>query len=93
MQTICKILDQLKPKADSSSYANQITYVTDRAGHDYRYAMDPTKIQTELGWQPQENFESGIKKTVEWYLDNREWVGHVLSGEYQQWVQQNYDNR
>ena len=93
VQTICKILDQLKPKADNTSYANQISYVTDRAGHDYRYAMDPTKIQTELGWQPEENFESGIKKTVEWYLDNRKWVEHVLSGEYQQWVQKNYDNR
>ncbi len=93
VQTICKILDQLKPKADNTSYANQISYVTDRAGHDYRYAMDPTKIQTELGWQPEENFDSGIKKTVEWYLDNRKWVEHVLSGEYQQWVQKNYDNR
>lgn len=93
VQTICKILDQLKPKADNTSYANQISYVTDRAGHDYRYAMDPTKIQTELGWQTEENFDSGIKKTVEWYLDNRKWVEHVLSGEYQQWVQKNYDNR
>lgn len=93
VQTICKILDQLKPKADKTSYVNQISYVTDRAGHDYRYAMDPTKIQTELGWQPEENFDSGIKKTVEWYLDNRKWVEHVLSGEYQQWVQKNYDNR
>lgn len=93
VQTICKILDQLKPKADSSSYANQITYVTDRAGHDYRYAMDPTKIQTELGWQPEENFESGIKKTVKWYPDNRKWVEYVLNDEYQQWINQNYADR
>ncbi|RTL12780.1 MAG: dTDP-glucose 4,6-dehydratase [Neisseriaceae bacterium] len=93
VQTICKILDELKPKVDKASYTSQITYVTDRAGHDYRYAMDPTKIQSELGWQPQENFDSGIKKTVEWYLDNHEWVEHVLSCEYQQWVQKNYDNR
>lgn len=93
VETICKILDELKPKADNSSYLNQITYVTDRAGHDFRYAMDPTKIQSELGWKPEENFDTGIKKTVQWYLDNRKWVDHILSGEYQNWVEKNYSNR
>lgn len=93
VQTICRILDELRPKTDNSSYADQITYVTDRAGHDYRYAMDPTKIETELGWKPKENFDSGIRKTVEWYLENQEWVSHVVSGEYQNWIQQNYAGR
>jgi dTDP-glucose 4,6-dehydratase len=93
VETICQILDELQPRRDSESYLKQITYVSDRAGHDFRYAMDPTKIQQELGWQPQENFVSGIKKTVQWYLDNQEWVDHVLSGEYQQWVEKNYAAR
>lgn len=92
VQTICRILDELQPKA-AGSYLDQITYVTDRAGHDFRYAMDPTKIQTELGWQPEENFDTGIKKTVQWYLDNQEWVQHIMSGEYQNWIQQNYTAR
>lgn len=92
VQTICRILDELQPKANGS-YLDQITYVTDRAGHDFRYAMDPTKIQTELGWKPEENFDTGIKKTVQWYLDNQEWVCHIMSGEYQNWIQQNYTAR
>lgn len=92
VQTICKILDELQPKV-AGSYLDQITYVTDRAGHDFRYAMDPTKIQTELGWQPEENFDTGIKKTIQWYLDNQEWVQHIMSGEYQNWIQQNYTAR
>jgi dTDP-glucose 4,6-dehydratase len=93
VETICQILDQLQPRLDGKSYATQITFVADRAGHDYRYAMDPTKIQTELGWQPQENFESGIRKTVQWYLQHQEWVQHVISGEYQHWIKQNYTQR
>ena len=93
VETICQILDELQPRTDSKPYTSQITYVTDRAGHDFRYAMDPTKIQTELGWQPQENFDTGIKKTVQWYLDNQEWVNHILSGEYQHWIEQNYAKR
>ncbi len=72
--TICTILDELRPRSDKLSYHQQITYVTDRAGHDYRYAMDPSKIQNELGWKPQESFDSGIRKTVQWYLENQEWV-------------------
>jgi dTDP-glucose 4,6-dehydratase len=93
VEGICQILDELSPRRDAKSYLEQITYVTDRAGHDFRYAMDPTKIQTELGWQPEENFATGIKKTVQWYLDNQEWVQHILSGEYQNWIAQNYTER
>jgi dTDP-glucose 4,6-dehydratase len=93
VEGICQILDELSPRSDAKSYLEQITYVTDRAGHDFRYAMDPTKIQTELGWQPEENFATGIKKTVQWYLDNQEWVQHILSGEYQNWIAQNYTER
>lgn len=93
VETICRILDELQAKVDKTSYSEQITYVTDRAGHDYRYAMDPAKIQAELGWQPQEDFDSGIRKTVKWYLDNQEWVAHVISGEYQSWIKQNYSGR
>jgi dTDP-glucose 4,6-dehydratase len=91
--TICDILDKLKPRADSNSYRELITYVTNRAGHDYRYAMDPSKIQSELGWQPQDTFDTGIVKTIQWYLDNQDWVLHVQSGEYQNWVTKNYTNR
>lgn len=93
VQTICNILDELSPRSDGAKYTSQITYVTDRAGHDFRYAMDPTKIQAELGWKPQENFDTGIKKTVQWYLDNQEWVKHIQSGEYQNWLEQNYASR
>jgi dTDP-glucose 4,6-dehydratase len=93
VQTICQILNELKPRADGASYESQITYVTDRAGHDFRYAMDPTKIQNDLGWQPEENFATGIKKTIQWYLDNGDWVANVLSGEYQNWITQNYAER
>jgi len=81
VQTICKILDDVKPK--SKSYAEQITYVKDRPGHDMRYAIDACKIQKELGWTPQETFESGIRKTVQWYLDNQAWCKHVQDGSYQ----------
>jgi dTDP-glucose 4,6-dehydratase len=81
VKTICNILDELVPK--QTPYEDQITYVTDRPGHDMRYAIDATKIQKELGWIPQETFESGIKKTVQWYLDNQEWCQHVQDGSYQ----------
>lgn len=93
VQTICRLLDELQARSDGQSYLEQISYVSDRAGHDYRYAMDPTKIQSELGWQPEENFDTGIRKTIQWYLDNQEWVNHVLSGEYQNWIDLNYDKR
>jgi dTDP-glucose 4,6-dehydratase len=82
VKTICSILDELRPKTDRSSYASQITYVRDRPGHDRRYAIDASKLERELGWQPAENFETGIRKTVEWYLANKEWTDGVLSGSY-----------
>lgn len=81
VKTICTILDDLVPK--DTAYAEQITYVADRPGHDMRYAIDASKIQRELGWAPQETFESGIRKTVQWYLDNKVWCQHVLDGSYQ----------
>jgi len=93
VHTICTILDQLRPKADgadASSYASQITYVKDRPGHDRRYAIDATKLERELGWKPAETFETGIQKTVQWYLDNPEWVEGVVSGSYRDWVNKQY---
>ncbi len=83
VKTICTILDNIKPRIDGQSYAQQITFVKDRPGHDLRYAIDASKIQQELNWQPQETFESGIQKTVEWYLNNLEWCQHVQDGSYQ----------
>jgi dTDP-glucose 4,6-dehydratase len=91
VETICTLLDELVPKA--TPYRDQITYVTDRPGHDRRYAIDPRKIDRELGWKPQETFESGIRKTVQWYLDNTQWVENVRSGAYQSWIDQNYKGR
>lgn len=83
VKTICTILDNIKPRTDGQSYAQQITFVKDRPGHDLRYAIDASKINEELGWQPQETFESGIQKTIEWYLNNLEWCQHVQDGSYQ----------
>ena len=83
VKTICTILDNIKPRTDGQSYTQQITFVKDRPGHDLRYAIDASKIQQELNWQPQETFESGIQKTVEWYLNNLEWCQHVQDGSYQ----------
>ena len=93
VHTICAILDTLRPKADGTGYAEQITYVQDRPGHDRRYAIDARKLERELGWKPAETFESGIRKTVEWYLDNQEWVSNVTSGNYRQWLEQHYGNK
>lgn len=90
VHTICSILDQLRPKADGSNYASQITYVKDRPGHDRRYAIDATKLERELGWRPAETFETGIQKTVKWYLDNQAWTEAVLSGSYRDWVKKQY---
>ena len=75
---------------NSSSYRSQITYVTDRPGHDRRYAIDERKLERELGWKPAETFESGIRKTVEWYLANQDWVSNVTSGAYREWVEKQY---
>lgn len=90
VHTVCALLDELRPKADGSSYATQITYVTDRPGHDRRYAIDARKIERELGWKPAETFETGIRKTVEWYLAHPDWVAHVQSGSYRDWVTKQY---
>jgi dTDP-glucose 4,6-dehydratase len=90
VKTICSWLDALRPRADGKKYAEQITYIKDRPGHDRRYAIDARKIESELGWKPQETFTTGIQKTVQWYLDNPEWVQGVTSGEYRQWVGKHY---
>ena len=90
VKTVCALLDELRPKANGSSYATQITYVTDRPGHDRRYAIDARKLEAELGWKPAETFETGIRKTVQWYLDNPGWVANVQSGAYREWVSQQY---
>jgi dTDP-glucose 4,6-dehydratase len=90
VRTLCAILDELKPRADGRSYASQITYVTDRPGHDRRYAIDARKLEKELGWKPAETFETGIRKTVQWYLDNPGWVANVKSGAYKDWLTKQY---
>jgi dTDP-glucose 4,6-dehydratase len=91
VHTLCALLDEFKPAAQS--YIAQIQFVTDRPGHDRRYAIDARKIERELGWRPQETFESGMRKTVQWYLDHQDWVRKVQSGEYQQWMTKNYEQR
>jgi dTDP-glucose 4,6-dehydratase len=93
VHTICALLDSLKPRSDRASYASQITFVTDRPGHDRRYAIDASKIERVLGWRPAETFESGIQKTIQWYLDNQAWVESVTSGDYRKWVDTNYTQR
>ena len=90
VHTLCAILDELSPRADGQLYKEQITYVTDRPGHDRRYAIDATKIERELGWKPAETFETGIRKTVQWYLDNQAWVANVTSGAYREWLGKQY---
>ena len=90
VHTLSAILDELSPRADGKSYAEQITYVTDRPGHDRRYAIDASKINRGLGWKPAETFETGIRKTVQWYLDNQEWVENITSGAYKDWVTKQY---
>lgn len=84
------MLDKLRPRADKSSYTKQIHFVTDRPGHDRRYAIDARKMENELGWKPKETFETGIKKTVQWYLDNHDWVANVTSGAYRDWLGKQY---
>ncbi len=90
VHTLCGILDELRPRTDGQPYATQITYVKDRPGHDRRYAIDAGKIERELGWRPAETFETGIRKTVRWYLDHPDWVEHVTSGTYRQWTYRQY---
>lgn len=90
VNTVCALLDELRPKADGSSYNTQISFIKDRPGHDRRYAIDASKLERELGWKPAETFETGIRKTVQWYLANPEWVARVQSGAYRDWVQTQY---
>ncbi len=90
VHTVCALLDELRPRTDGKPYKEQIAYVTDRPGHDKRYAIDASKIKNELGWAPAETFETGIRKTVQWYLDHSEWVSQVQSGAYRAWVDQQY---
>jgi dTDP-glucose 4,6-dehydratase len=93
VHAICGLLDELRPRADGKAYREQITYVTDRPGHDRRYAIDANRIARELKWRPAETFESGIRKTVRWYLEHPQWVANVQSGAYRDWVEQNYAGR
>ncbi|WP_260703364.1 dTDP-glucose 4,6-dehydratase [Edaphobacter flagellatus] len=93
VNTLCALLDELVPDSPYKPHAQLIKYVADRPGHDRRYAIDARKIESELGWKAEESFETGLRKTVEWYLANKDWVEHVTSGAYQQWVDKNYGSR
>ena len=90
VHTLCALLDELQPRADGQSYASQMTFVKDRPGHDRRYAIDARKLERELGWRPEETFETGLRKTVQWYLAHADWVEEVTSGSYRAWIGQNY---
>ncbi|MBL8491628.1 MAG: dTDP-glucose 4,6-dehydratase [Rhodocyclaceae bacterium] len=93
VRTICRLLDELHPRSPATPHENLITFVADRPGHDRRYAIDARKIERELGWRPAETFETGIRKTVAWYLSHQDWVAHVLSGSYRDWIETNYGER
>ena len=90
VRTVCGLLDELQARADGRPYLDQVTYVADRPGHDRRYAIDARRIERELGWRPTETFDSGIRKTVAWYLANRDWVAEVQSGAYREWIDRQY---
>jgi dTDP-glucose 4,6-dehydratase len=90
VRTICHLLDELRPRPDGVSYEAQMTFVKDRPGHDRRYAIDASKLERELGWRPAETFESGIRKTIGWYLEHQDWVDNVTSGGYRDWVKKHY---
>lgn len=90
VHTVCAILDELKPATDGKPYSSLITYVRDRPGHDRRYAIDARKIERELSWKPAETFETGIRKTVRWYLEHLDWAENIISGEYQSWINKQY---
>ena len=93
VRQLCRLLDELKPRADGHSYAALISFVADRPDHDLRYAIDARKITGKTGWKPQETFASGMRKTVNWYLQHNEWVEHVFSGAYRNWIEENYRDR
>ncbi|HEY6895783.1 MAG TPA: GDP-mannose 4,6-dehydratase, partial [Rhodocyclaceae bacterium] len=93
VDALCALLDELRPRPDGLSYTTQKTFVADRPGHDRRYAIDAGLLERELGWKPQESFESGLRKTVQWYLNNAEWVTHMQSGSYRHWIDTNYGTR
>lgn len=93
VDALCALLDEMKPRHDGRSYREQKISVADRPGHDMRYAIDAGKIERELGWTPRESFGSGMRKTVQWYLENPAWIAHVISGEYRQWMDRNYGDR
>lgn len=90
---ICEILDGIKPRSDGKSYREQITFVKDRPGHDFRYAIDCSKIERDLGWIPKHTFDEGLKSTIEWYLNNQEWVKNIQTGNYRSWLEKNYSDR
>jgi dTDP-glucose 4,6-dehydratase len=92
VKTICSILDELQPRSDGKKYADQIIFVKDRLGHDRRYAIDASKLERELGWRPAETFDTGIRKTVQWYLDNPAWVEGVVTGSYREWLDKQYQS-
>lgn len=93
VHTVCALLDEMQPRTDGRSYSEQITFVADRPGHDRRYAIDAHKIERELGWTPAETFDTGIRKTVQWYLAHQDWVANVQSGAYRDWIEKNYAGR
>ncbi len=93
VKIVCSILDELSPNKNKTPYEKQIIYVKDRPGHDRRYAINATKIMSDLGWKPKETFESGIRKTILWYLNNQDWIHDIQSGSYMDWIQQNYSHR
>ena len=93
VETVCALLDELRPDSPFVPHKQLMTFVKDRPGHDRRYAIDARKLESEIGWSPAETFETGLRKTVQWYLDNPAWIENVTSGAYQQWVQKNYESR
>jgi len=92
VKAICTILDEISPESPYKPHESLITFVKDRPGHDRRYAIDSSKIENELGWKPKEDFECGIRKTIRWYLENREWVESVQTGEYLDWMKKHYED-
>jgi dTDP-glucose 4,6-dehydratase len=90
VQTICEILDHMRPRPDGHRYGEQLKFVSDRPGHDRRYAIDFSKLQRDLGWDPQQDFRGGLEQTISWYFENKEWVAQVTSGAYLQWINKNY---